>query len=162
MCDRAVNKSPCKVKEQGVTSASLQLTSPRDSLRSRRGKASRVEEDGAGEARRLHCVSMRLNAEELAQLQIDAGARHQRMGALLRSGYFGGQALHVPAANVEKWRALAGALAALQRLAFKVNAGQLPIDVRPALALAIEQVHQLRADLIGWRPTGKGETDDER
>ena len=160
MCDRSVNKSPCKVKEQGVTSASLRFALPITHC-VRDGEDSRVENESAA-TRRTHCVSMRLNAEELAQLQIDAGARHQRMGALLRSCYFGGEALHVPAVNVEKWKALAGALAALQRLALGLNAGQLQGDVRPALAQAIAQVHQLRADLIGQRQAAEGETGNER
>lgn len=110
----------------------------------------------------MHCVSARLNEDELARLRSDARARHQRLGALLRGCYFGGEVRHVPAANVEKWEALAVALADLQRLALSLNTGQLSGDVRPALAEAIEQVHALRADLVGQRQATAKEENDER
>ncbi len=126
----------------------------------RDGEDSRAE-DSAGEARRTHCVSTRVNEDELARLRSDARARHQRMGALLRNGYFGGEALHVPAVNVAKWETLAVALADLQQLALCLNAGQLPGDVRPALAATMEEIHALRADLVGQREaTAKGGNDE--
>lgn len=146
--------------EQGVTYASLQLTLPATHC-VRIGEDSRAEDDSAGKARRMHCVSTRVNEDELARLRSDARARHQRMGALLRTSYFDGGALHVPAVNVEKWHALAVVLADLQRLALCLNAGQLPGDVRPVLAETAEQVHALRAELVGQhQATAKGESEE--
>lgn len=79
----------------------------------------------------------------------------------MRNGYFGGEALHVPAVNVAKWETLAVALADLQQLALCLNAGQLPGDVRPALAATMEEIHALRADLVGQREaTAKGGNDE--
>ena len=127
-----------------------------NALESRRAD---VGQDAA--IRRMHCVSTRVNEDELARLRSDARARHQRMGALLRSCYFDGGALHVPAVNVEKWQALAAVLADLQRLALCLNAGQLPGDVRPALAATMEEIHALRAELVGQREaTAKGGNDE--
>jgi hypothetical protein len=124
----------------------------------RDGEVSRAEGDGK---RRGHCVSTRVNDAELARLRTDARARHQRLGALLRSCYFGGGALHVPVVNVERWESLAVALEDLQRLALALNSGQLPGDVRPVLAETTEQIHALRVALVGDQKTAKGETGDE-
>jgi hypothetical protein len=157
MRDESVNGRARGEGEQGVTYASLRFTLSG-------AHCVRTGEDGDGEsaAPRRHCVSARMNEDELAQLRADARARHQRMGAVLREHYFGGAAAHVPPANVEKWEALAAALGNLQRLALALNMGQLPGDVRPALAAAVEEIHALRADLVGQRQvTAKGENDDE-
>jgi hypothetical protein len=100
---------------------------------------------------------MRVNENELARLKADAQGHHQRMGALLRASYFDGGMVHVPSINVEKWQALADTLADLHSMAFTMNTGQMMEDMRPVLAETIEQVHALRADLVGQHETTKGE-----
>jgi hypothetical protein len=147
---QSINGHARDKEEQGVTSASLRLTLPITHF-VRNGGDALV-------GVRTHCVSMRVNEDELARLKADAQGHHQRMGALLRTSYFDGGMVHVPAINVEKWQALADTLADLQRLAFGLNAGQLPSDMRSVLAETIEQVHELRADLVGQ--TTKGESDE--
>jgi hypothetical protein len=139
--------SPARDEEQGVTSASLRLhLAAAHSVRS--------GEDSAGEARRTHCVSMRVNETELAALLADAQARHTKLGALLRASYFDQARPVVPAVNGEKWQALGQTLADLRALALKLNAGQLPGELRPVLGELTEQLHGLRAELAGEEQTG--------
>lgn len=140
--------------EQGVTSASLRLTLPITHF-VRNGGDALVE-------KRTHCVSTRVANDELAVLLADAKARHLKLGALLRETYFDPSRPTVPQVNLAKWQSLEKALGDLQRLAFGLNAGQLPGDVRPVLGEVIEGIHHLRADLAGQRETTKGGSGDER
>lgn len=134
-------------EEQGVGCAS-HLPLPATHF-VRGGKASRVENTSAGEARREHCVSTRLNEVELAALLANAQAQHQKLGELLRETYFDPSRPAVPPVNLAKWQSLGKSLEDLHSLVFFMNAGRLTEDMRPVLEEAIGQVHALRADLIG-------------
>lgn len=141
----------CKSKEQGVGSASLCLPLPDTHCVRIRGDAL-VE-------RRTHCVSTRVANDELAVLLADAKARHLKLGTLLRETYFDPSRPTVPQVNLAKWQSLEKALADLHSLAFTMNEGHIAKDFRPVLAEIIEQVHALRADLVG-QETAKGESDE--
>lgn len=143
-------------REQGVGGASLFLALP--GLTSfAPGTVSRVDDNGAVEALRVHCVSTRVNEAELAKLMADAQAQHVKLGALLRRTYFDASRPSVPPVNLETWAALGDALEDLNMLAFRLNEGQLPENLRPVLADLGDQIHRLRADLLGQSKQRKEE-----
>jgi hypothetical protein len=159
MQDRPNNGRACKSGEQGVGGASLCLSLPGLTVFAP-GEASRVEGNSAGEARREHCVSTRVNEKELDALLANAQVQHKKLGALLRETYFAPSRPAVPPVNLAKWQCLGKTLEDLHGLAFAMNAGRMAENLRPLLAEAIEQVHALRADLVAQREgTAKGESD---
>jgi hypothetical protein len=144
--------------EQGVTSASLQLTLPA-APSGRSGKKgawkttpNKPRKTLPPQDKRTHCVSVRLSAAELARLTTDMHAQHKKeLAAVLRDAYFIGPRPLVPAVNVEKWGELARPLANLNQIALHLNAGHLPEDFRPLLDKLARQFHVFRADLLGQR-----------
>ena len=134
--------------EQGVGGASLCLSLPGLTVFAP-GEASRIEGNSAGEARREHCVSTRVSKTELVALGADAKAKHKKLGALLREVYFDASRPSVPPVNLETWAALGDALEDLNLLAFRLNEGRLPENLRPVLADLGKKIHRLRADLVG-------------
>ena len=103
--------------------------------------------------KRTHCVSVRLNDDELDELDLRrnlAGGRMQR-GAYLRAAAF--RALPrpavVPELNRQAWIELARAAANLNQIAAHLNMGQRQEvqDIKDRLA-------QFRAALIGAEGTG--------
>lgn len=128
-------------QEQGVTSASLRLTLPA-------AHCVRSREDSRAEVR-SHCVSARLSPSELALLQANASARHKKLGELLRESYFDPSRPVAPLMNAEKWKTLGEALGDLHLVTLRLNAGQLPEDLRPVLGNLLEQLHAMRTEILG-------------
>ena len=104
-----------------------------------------------GADRRKHCVSVRLNDAELTKVQAwtGAGGHTKKLGQVLRETAFGRTVVVVPKANQAEWEELARALSNLNQLAFHLNSGRLPEDVRPILRELLKEVRDLRADLLG-------------
>ena len=100
---------------------------------------------------RIRGVTARVTESEYQQLKVAAKRKHQRMGALLRRAYFDGAEVKVPEPNYQKWEELARALANLNQIAQHLNAGNVPKDFRPLLAELKDQVHHLRAALVGQK-----------
>jgi hypothetical protein len=140
--------NPIESRQQGVTYASLRSTLPVAHFVRAQG-GSRVEHNECVRGGRIHCVSSRLNADELSALKSDARASHKRMGALLRNAYFGSDTIHVPAVNVVAWERLASMMDDLHALTVKVNAGQLSDQLRPLMTATIEALNTLQDGLIG-------------
>jgi hypothetical protein len=142
--------------EQGVTTASLELTLP-DAPCGRTGKKGtwkttpyKPRKKMKPEELRTHCVSVRFSAAELARLTTDMHAQHKKeLGAVVRDAYLNGPRPLVPAVNVEKWGELARPLANLNQIALHLNAGHLPEDYRPLLDKLARQFHIFRAELLG-------------
>lgn len=82
---------------------------------------------------RNHCVSVRLDPEELAELDKLRG--RIRRGTYLRLCFLGNPPPRIPSINREAWQALARASANLNQIASRVNAGDLQDieEIREAL-----------------------------
>lgn len=108
-----------------------------------------------GAARRLHCVSVRLNAAELAKVQTwTRGAAHRKkLGQVLRDAALGRTTVVVPQVNQTCWEELARTLSNLNQLAYHLNSGRIPEDVRPLLRTLLKEVRDLRAELHGKEPS---------
>lgn len=143
--------------EQGVTNKVLVNLAPCSPCSTGGGEASASSSGAANagpSAPRTHCVSSYFNDDEYAKLKVAASGNHRRMGAVLRNAFLSGPAVAVPEPNRQKWVELAHAMSNLNQLTMKVNCGKLPEDLRTALAQLVEQIHSLRADLIGQRHKG--------
>lgn len=107
-----------------------------------------------GADRRHHCVSVRLNAYELAKVRSWAsGATSRKLGQVLREAALMRPPRVVPAVNDSAWQQLARTLSNLNQLAFHLNSGRLTEDVRPLLAAILREVRSLRAGLLGKEPS---------
>lgn len=94
------------------------------------------------DVRREHCVSVRLNAAELATLDARRGA-YQR-GEWLRMAALDKLPPTVPAINAQAWAELARAAANLNQIARALNAGE-----KVERGGIRDQLNQFRAALIG-------------
>jgi len=100
------------------------------------------------EARRGHCVSVRLNSGELAALD------QQRVGCRMQRGeYLRAAALHqlppvIPPINQEAWAVLARAIGNLNQYQTAINQGRAPGDPIEVATLR-DLVQSLRLELIG-------------
>lgn len=110
-----------------------------ESKRRRRGPAPLDAAD-----KRVHVVSVRLNAVELARLDSLRDAVRMQRGEYLRAAALDRLPPAVPAVNREAWVALARSAANLNQIAHRLNAGDmLPLDeVR-------KKLEAFRRDLIG-------------
>lgn len=109
--------------------------------------------------KRVHSVSVRLNAAELAELDIKRG-RLQR-GSWLRQAAMGRIPPTIPSINRDAWSSLATVISNLNQYQFAINAGTartIPSEILDSLR---EQVQALRQELIGVRHDTE-DTDDER
>jgi hypothetical protein len=108
-----------------------------------------------GEARRRHCVSVRLNTAELAKVQAWTGGatRRKKLGQVLRDAALGRGAVVVPQVNQTRWEELARTLSNLNQIAYHLNSGRIPEDVRPLLRDLLKEVRDLRAELHGKEPS---------
>lgn len=98
--------------------------------------------------KREHCVSVRLNAAELAKLDVTRG-KFQR-GEWLRMAALDKLPPVIPAINTEAWSELARAAANLNQIAKALNAGD-KVE-RGGLR---DQLAQFRAALIGAQLQGE-------
>ncbi|MHB1321365.1 MAG: hypothetical protein ACYCY0_07345 [Acidithiobacillus ferrivorans] len=106
-------------------------------------------------ALRQHCVSVRLNAAELAKLDASRG-RYQR-GEWLRMAGIGKLPPFIPELNQKAWVSLAQVANNLNQYQAAINQGKAtgyPPDVLEALR---DQVQSLRRELIGIADSGEGE-----
>jgi hypothetical protein len=94
------------------------------------------------DSRREHCVSVRLNAAELAALDTRRGS-FQR-GEWLRMAALDKLPPTVPAINAQAWAELARAAANLNQIARALNAGE-----KVERGGIRDQLNQFRAALIG-------------
>ena len=78
------------------------------------------------------------------------------MGALLRDAYFNGTVMHVPAVNVQMWKRLGTSLDEVRDLAARLNAGELPEQLRPTLAATIAMLQEVRGALNGTGGADEG------
>ena len=153
-----VAATPPSGGQQGVISASLQLTLPA-APSGRTGKKGawkttpyKPRKTLPPQVLRTHCVSVRLSADELARLTTDMHAQHKKeLAAVLRDAYLNGPRPLVPAVNVDKWVELAHTLSNLNQIATHLNAGHLPEDFRPLLDKLARQFHVFRAELLGQK-----------
>jgi len=121
------------------------------SKRSRRGP-----EPLSNDAKRNHCVSVRLNDAELAQLERQRLAPKMQRGEYLRVA-----ALHelpptIPALNRSAYAALARVGANINQIAKRLNADQMAsIDVE----LIRAEMAALRLAMIGANPSSSDDDD---
>ncbi len=108
----------------------------------------------SAEERRGHCVSVRVNAGELATLDARRGV-YQR-GEWLRMAALDKLPPVIPAINTEAWSELARAAANLNQIAKALNASE-KVD-RGGLR---DQLAQFRAALIGAQLQGESDEGDE-
>ncbi len=103
-----------------------------------------------GDDRRRHCVSVRLSPRELRHIrQLATGGARKSLGQTVREIALGAVPVYVPEPNHERWAELARALANVNQLAYHLNCGRIPEDVRPLLAEVFAAVVALRAELRG-------------
>lgn len=108
--------------------------------------------------KREHCVSVRLNASELAWLDsVRVGVRMQR-GAYLREASRGKLPLTIPAINREAWISLARLAGNLNQTQRQINEGSVTGHRLEVIQSLAEQVQKLRFDLLGII---ESEADDE-
>ncbi|MHB9042542.1 hypothetical protein [Acidithiobacillus sp.] len=119
--------------------------------RSRRGPVSLP-----ADALRQHCVSVRLNAAELALLDESRG-RFQR-GEWMRMATFGKLPPSIAEINLKAWTALATVISNLNQFQSAINRGNAHAIPSGVLEGLCEQVQSLRRDLIG---ANVGEVADE-
>lgn len=100
---------------------------------SRRGRAALKDP-------RTHCVSVRLNRDELSMLNAKRGPMKQ--GEWLRCAALDKLPLVVPEINQEKWRELARAAA---------NLNQISRSLHLCNDINTEELDQIRKDLMGFR-----------
>lgn len=111
-----------------------------DERRRRRGPGTLDPEE-----KREHCVSVRLNVRELAQLD-ELRAKFQR-GEWLRMASLDKLPPSIPLLNIQAWSELARAAANLNQIARALNAGSKPGGLQDQLA-------KFRAALIGAQLQG--------
>lgn len=108
--------------------------------------------------KREHCVSVRLNASELAWLDsARVGVRMQR-GAYLREASRGKLPPTIPAINREAWISLAHLAGNLNQTQRQINEGSVTGHRLEVIQSLAEQVQKLRFDLLGII---ESEADDE-
>lgn len=100
--------------------------------------------------RRDHCVSVRLNVSELAQLDRQRG-RFQR-GEWLRMSALDRLPPAVPEANAQAWADLARLAANLNQAQAAINAGRAAEHDRSLLEDLARAVADLRRALVGVHP----------
>ncbi len=93
---------------------------------------------------RTHCVSVRLSAAELEQLEAKRGALQR--GEWLRVAALDRLPPTIPAVNREAWVELSRAAANLNQLAHRANMGE-----SPELGEVLAELKAFRAALIGAR-----------
>lgn len=119
-----------------------------------KGKTRRGPAPLGADERRTHCVSVRLNAEELAWLDGARGA-HQR-GEWMRVAAMGRRLpVGIPEVNREAWAALARTVGNINQLAHAANAGQPVVVDSHLLAEVRDQVQALRRQLLGVTDEGE-------
>ena len=104
------------------------------------------------EAKRGHCVSVRVNAAELAQLDQQRAPVEMKRGEYLRAA-----ALHrlpptIPAINREAWAAMARVAGTLNQYQRAINEGKAHGHPPEAIDELRALVSQFRLDLIGAAP----------
>ena len=110
--------------------------------------------------RRVHCVSVRLTADELAQLD-SARGRFQR-GEWLRMAGIGKLPPSIPEINLKAWASLAQVANNLNQYQLAINSGKAggyPPDVLESLR---DDVQLLRRELIGVLQNEDDGVEDER
>lgn len=100
--------------------------------------------------KRGHCVSVRLNGRELAQLDVQRG-RFQR-GEWVRMAALDQLPPTVPEANVQAWAELARLAANLNQAQTSINRGDTDSHQVELLQDLREAVATLRRELVGVRP----------
>ena len=101
--------------------------------------------------KREHCVSVRLNSGELAELDTARAPARMQRGAYLRAASQGKLPLTIPSINREAWVNLARVASNLNQYQQRINEGLAtghPPEVIQALA---ELVQKLRAELLGMK-----------
>lgn len=101
--------------------------------------------------KRDHCVSVRLNSAELADLDAARASVRMQRGEYLRSASRGVLPPTIPQINREAWANLARVAANLNQYQTQINAGIAnghPPDTIQELG---ELVQKLRAELLGFR-----------
>lgn len=98
---------------------------------------------------REHCVSVRLSPGEYRQLSSWAELERKQCGRLAREIILGAQPRMIPEINHARWEDHARTLSNLNQIAYYLNSGRLPGDIRPLLQELLREVHALRAELRG-------------
>jgi len=100
--------------------------------------------------KRDHCVSVRLNSAELADLDSARALVRMQRGEYLRHASMGKLPPTIPAINREAWANLARVTGNLNQYQAWINAGDVSVGHPPeALRDLADQVQKLRADLLG-------------
>jgi hypothetical protein len=102
---------------------------------------------------RSHCVSVRLSPTEYARLTAWATNERKQRGRLAREIILGAQPRVIPEINHARWEEHARTLSNLNQIAYHLNAGRLPGEIRLLLQSLLGEVHALRAELRGEEPT---------
>lgn len=99
--------------------------------------------------KRTHCVSVRLSAAEVAQLDAARALVKMQRGEYLRAASRGVLPPTIPAINREAWASLARVVGNLNQYQHRINDG-LAAGHDPELIQALaDQVQKLRAELLG-------------
>lgn len=136
--------SPAPIRFPARSAAAAGAPSDDGSTRKKR----RGPKPKSAEEQRTHCVSVRLNAAELAALDKRRG-EFQR-GEWMRLAEQGALPPPAPPAlNVEAWQELARAAGNLNQIARALNGNPDLVEARAVL----EELRQFRAALLGAEPT---------
>lgn len=98
---------------------------------------------------RTHCVSVRLSAAELAELDAARALVKMQRGEYLRQAWAGKLPRTIPAINREAWASLARVVGNLNQYQRAINDGLAAGHAPEVIQSLADQVQKLRADLLG-------------
>jgi hypothetical protein len=99
--------------------------------------------------KREHCVSVRLNSVELADLDSSRALVKMQRGEYLRHASMGKLPPTIPPINREAWANLARVAANLNQYQHQINAGSVTGHPPKVIQKLAELVQVLRAELLG-------------
>jgi len=112
-------------------------------------KAKRGPAPLPSDEKRVHCVSVRLNDQELKTLDTNRKVSRMQRGEWMRNAALDVLPPVIPSCNSELWTRLAPVSANLNQLMHRLNAaGSGDMDAA-VVAAAVKTVEQLRSVLIG-------------
>lgn len=100
---------------------------------------------------RTHTVSVRLNAAELAELDVARERVKMQRGEYLRSASSGVLPPTIPQINREAWASLARVAGNLNQYQAQINGGHAHGHAPDVIQDLAEQVQKLRSQLLGLR-----------
>jgi len=106
---------------------------------------------------RTHCVSVRLSAAELAELDVARSLVKMQRGEYLRQAWAGKLPPTIPAINREAWASLARVAGNLNQYQHRINDGLAAGHDPEVIQALADEVQKLRAELLGLGGGDEGE-----